>query len=142
MIIDSYERMTQNCFRGMLAQTSLAGTRSPEAQQTLTRSVLRAAELLEVSQAELAAVLGVSPATVSRMGSGRYVLQPDRKEWQLAALFVRLFRSLDSITGGRDDLSRAWLRSHNQALMASPAALLGEIESFVRVVQYLDASRG
>ena len=104
--------------------------------------MLRAAELLEVTQAELAAVLGVSPATVSRMGSGRYVLQPDRKEWQLATLFVRLFRSLDSITGGRDDLSRAWLRSHNQALMASPASLMGEIESFVRVVQYLDASRG
>jgi hypothetical protein len=75
------------------------------------------------------------------MTSGRYLLQPDRKEWQLAALFIRLFRSLDSITGGRDDLSRAWLRSHNRALMAVPATLLGEIESFVRVVQYLDASR-
>jgi DNA-binding XRE family transcriptional regulator len=125
----------------MLTQISPAGTRSPEAQQTLTRSLLRAAELLEVSQAELAAVLGVSPATVSRMNSGRYVLQPDRKEWQLAALFVRMFRSLDSITGGRDDLSRAWLRSHNQALMAAPASMLGEVESFVRVLQYLDASR-
>jgi hypothetical protein len=35
------------------------------------------------------------------MASERYWLQPDRKEWQLALLFVRLFRSLDSITGGR-----------------------------------------
>jgi hypothetical protein len=75
------------------------------------------------------------------MGSGRYLLQKDRKEWQLAALFVRLFRSLDSITGGRDDLSRAWLHSHNRALLSVPAALLGDIESLVRVVQYLDASR-
>lgn len=115
--------------------------RSPAAQQTLTRAVLNSAEFLDISQIELASVLGVSPATVSRMTSGRYLLQPDRKEWQLAALFVRLFRSLDSITGGRDDLSRAWLRSHNRALMAVPATLLGEIESFVRVVQYLDASR-
>jgi hypothetical protein len=85
--------------------------------------------------------LGLSLATVSRISLGRYVLQSDSNEWQLAALFVRLFRSLDSITGGRDDLSRAWLRSHNRALMAPPASLLGEIESFVRVVQYLDASR-
>jgi hypothetical protein len=75
------------------------------------------------------------------MNSGRYVLQTDRKEWQLAALFVRLFRSLDSITGGRDDLSRAWLRGYNRALGAVPASLLADIESFVRVVQYLDASR-
>ena len=116
-------------------------TRSPAAQQTLTRAVLRAAELLDVPQAELAGILGVSTATVSRMSSGRYLLQPDRKEWQLGALFVRLFRSLDSITGGRDDLSRAWLRSQNEALRGIPSSLLGEIESFVRVVQYLDASR-
>ena len=125
----------------MLAQKSFAQTRSPAAQQTLTRAILKAAELLNVSQAELASVLGLSPATVSRMSAGRYLLQPERKEWQLAALFVRLFRSLDSITGGRDDLSRAWLRSHNHALRGEPALLLGEIESFVRVVQYLDASR-
>jgi hypothetical protein len=103
--------------------------------------VLRSAELLEVSEAELAGVLGLSLATVSRISLGRYVLQSDSNEWQLAALFVRLFRSLDSITGGRDDLSRAWLRRHNRALMAPLASLLGEIESFVRVVQYLDASR-
>jgi hypothetical protein len=94
-----------------------------------------------VPQAELAVILGVSAATVSRMSSGRYLLQPDRKEWQLAALFVRLFRSLDSITGGREELSRSWLRSHNDALLAAPASLLGEVASLVRVVQYLDAHR-
>jgi hypothetical protein len=116
-------------------------TRSAAAQQTLTSAVLNAAGLLEISQGELADILGLSAATVSRMGSGAYLLQPGRKEWQLAALFVRLFRSLDSITGGRDDVSRAWLRSHNRALMGTPAMLLREIESFVRVVQYLDASR-
>jgi Protein of unknown function (DUF2384) len=75
------------------------------------------------------------------MASDRYLLQPDRKEWQLALLFVRLFRSLDSITGGRDELSRAWLRSRNLGLGGVPALLLADIESFVRVVQYLDGSR-
>lgn len=118
-----------------------AGTKSPEAERVLTAAVLRAAELLGVTQAELAGVLGVSPATVSRMGAGRYSLQPDRKEWQLGALFVRMFRSLDSITGGRDDLSRAWLRGQNKALAGAPLAMLNDIERFVRVVQYLDASR-
>ena len=122
-------------------QPSAPDTRSNVARQTLTGAVLNAAELLDVSQSELAAILGLSPATVSRMTSGRYLLQFDRKEWQLAALFVRLFRSLDSITGGRDGLSRAWLRSHNHALSATPVSLLHQIESFVRVVQYLDASR-
>lgn len=119
----------------------LASPGSMSAQQTLTEAVLKSAALLDVPQAELAVILGLSAATVSRMGSGRYLLQTGRKEWQLAALFVRLFRALDSITGGRDDLSRAWLHSHNRALQGVPAAMLGEVEPFVRVVQYLDASR-
>jgi hypothetical protein len=125
----------------LLPRNSPETTRSTAAQNTLTQAVLKAAELLAIPQAELAIILGLSPASVSRMGSGQYLLQPDRKEWQLAALFVRLFRSLDSITGGRDDLSRAWLHSHNSSLRSAPAALLADVESFVRVVQYLDASR-
>ena len=85
------------------AEVPVEDIQSVAAQQTLTTAVLRAAELLQVPQSELAGILGLSPATVSRMSSGQYLLQVDRKEWQLAALFVRLFRSLDSITGGRDD---------------------------------------
>lgn len=127
--------------RSSAALGQVLDTRSEAAQQTLTDAVLRASALLDVSQSELASILGLSPATVSRMAAGRYLLQTDRKEWQLAILFIRLFRSLDSITGGRDDLSRTWLRGGNDALHASPASLLSDIESFVRVVQYLDASR-
>lgn len=117
------------------------GIQSTEARKVLTSAVLRAADLLAVTQAELSEILGVSPATVSRMGTGRYSLQPDRKEWQLGAMFVRMFRSLDSITGGRDELSRAWLRGENAALVGTPFSMLSDIERFVRVVQYLDASR-
>ena len=116
-------------------------TRSQAARQTLTEATLNASTLLHVSQAELARILGLSPASISRMASGRYFLDPDSKEWQLAALFIRLFRSLDSITGGNDALSRQWLRNHNTALAAAPHSLLGEITGLVTVVQYLDASR-
>ncbi len=116
-------------------------TQSEAARETLTHAVLKAATLLQVSQSDLAQILGISPASISRMGNGRYRLDPASKEWQLGALFVRLFRSLDSITGGNDELSRRWLHSENQALQAVPASLLADIPSFVRVVQYLDSSR-
>jgi DNA-binding XRE family transcriptional regulator len=66
------------------------------AQETvLTNAVLRAASKLDVSQAALAAILDVSEATVSRMKKGDYALQADTKPFELAVLFVRLFRSLD-----------------------------------------------
>ena len=74
--------------------------------------------------------------------AGSYHLQRGRgKEWPLAVLFVRLFRSLDAITG-QGEAAQAWLRSPNRALGAVPKDLIGEPEGLVRVVHYLDAHRG
>lgn len=109
--------------------------------KVLTKALIRAARALELSQAKVAATLGVSTPTVSRMFSEKYVLDPERKEWELAALFVRLFRSLDSIVAS-DEKARAWLNSENRALGARPVDLLTRAEGLVRVLHYLDAARG
>jgi len=122
-------------------QQALEGTRSEAARQTLTEAVLQAAALLGISQAELASILGISAASVSRMANQRNLLDHESKEWQLAALMVRLFRSLDSITGGNDEISRKWLRSHNVGLAAVPGDILKDVSGIVSVVQYLDAAR-
>lgn len=120
-----------------------AQTPAPAAEpgRVLTQATLRAGELLGLQQGDVAHVIGVSAATVSRMKSGTLALEQGTTPWQLAALFVRLFRSLDSITGGRDDASRAWLQGDNAALNGRPAELICNIEGLVRVVQYLDATR-
>lgn len=108
----------------------------------LSRSTVRAAQLLGLSQRALGHVLGISDATASRLFAGKYLLARDRaKEWELALLFVRLFRSLDALWG-HDAAARAWLASENVALGAAPAELLGSIEGLVRVVAYLDSARG
>ncbi len=112
-----------------------------DAGVVLTRAALRAAALLELPQSELARVLGVSPATVSRWASGNKALVPDSKAWQLAALFVRLFRALDAIVGSDDAAARAWLASPNVALGGEPRALLRDPAGLVRTVDYLDAAR-
>jgi DNA-binding XRE family transcriptional regulator len=118
------------------------GAVSPAHGRTLAKATLRAAELLGITQAELAPILGVSRATVSRMGSGGHLLAPGQKAWELAALFVRLFRSLDALVGSNEAQSRAWLNSENLALGAPPRELIPRAEGLVRVVQYLDAARG
>jgi hypothetical protein len=108
----------------------------------LTKAVIKAARLLEVSQSRVAQTLGVSEATVSRMFGGKYLLEPERgKEWELAALFVRLFRSLDSILAS-DEKARAWLNGRNAALGARPIDLISRVDGLVRVLYYLDAARG
>lgn len=120
-----------------------ATVRAPaaEADAVLTRAVLRAARLLGVPQSDLAAILGVSPATLSRYASGRKRLEPGSKAWEMAALFVRLFRSLDAIVGSDDAAARAWLRGDNAALGGVPLELVRQVAGLVRTVDYLDAAR-
>ncbi|MCC5793643.1 MAG: DUF2384 domain-containing protein [Chromatiales bacterium] len=113
----------------------------PAPAAVLTKAVIRAATQLGLSRALLARILGVSPATVTRLYSGEYQLDERRKEWEFALLFVRAFRSLDSIVGD-EHTARQWLNSENRALNARPVDLLRQAEGLVRVVHYLDASRG
>ena len=103
---------------------------------------MRAARLLAFSQRELARILGVSDATASRLVAGRYQLSRERaKEWELALLLVRLFRSLDALWG-HEEAAHAWLTTDNLALAARPVDLLPSVEGLVRVVNYLDNARG
>ena len=108
----------------------------------LSKAVVRAARLLAFSQRELARILGVSDATASRLFAGRYQLSRERaKEWELALLLVRLYRSLDALWG-HEAAAHAWLTSSNLALAARPVDLLPSVEGLVRVVNYLDNARG
>ena len=112
------------------------------AAATLTKAVVRAAGLIGVSQQSLARILGVSAATVSRMFSGQYRLARERgKEWELAVLFVRMYRSLDAIFG-HADTAQQWLNGENLGLMGKPVELMQTTEGLVRVLHYLDAHRG
>jgi transcriptional regulator with XRE-family HTH domain len=117
-------------------------TSKPEPRLVLTGAVLRACALLEITQSSLAQILGLSPSTVSRMANGSYRLDDQKKEWELGALFVRLFRSLDAVIGSNDSAARVWLNGQNTALAGRPIELIRSTEGLVRVVQYLDAARG
>jgi transcriptional regulator with XRE-family HTH domain len=116
--------------------------RSGAEAAVMTKAVVRAANLLRLSQREIAGMLGVSAATASRLFAGSYRVSPERpKEWELARLFVRMFRSLDALWG-HGDAARDWLSSHNLALAARPVELIGSVDGLVRVVAYLDNARG
>ena len=114
----------------------------PEPRLVLTSAVMRACALLEITQSSLAQILGLSPSTVSRMANGAYTLDDQKKEWELGALFVRLFRSLDAVIGSNDESARRWLNDENSGLKGRPIDLIRSTEGLVRVVQYLDAARG
>ena len=113
----------------------------PDPAAVLTRATLSAAARLGLRSRELAAVIGASEASVSRLKGAR-VLDPTSKEGELALLFLRLFRSLDALMGGDEARARAWLRAENLHLGGVPADRMRSVEGLIDVVQYLDAMRG
>jgi uncharacterized protein (DUF2384 family) len=114
---------------------------TPSEAALLTKAALRAAARLGMTSKSLAAVIGVSEATVSRMRSGDYTLQPGQKSFELAILFVRFYRSLDAIVGGDEAVARAWLKNPNKALDAEPLALIQTVSGLMNAISYLDARR-
>jgi transcriptional regulator with XRE-family HTH domain len=115
--------------------------RNPEAGAVLTKAALRAADRLGLSGRQLAGIVGVSEATVSRWKRGDSLLESGSKPFELAALLVRTFRSLDAITGGDEAVARRWLASPNTALAARPVERMMQLQGLVDVATYLDARR-
>ena len=107
----------------------------------LTKATLRAAEKLGLKNRVLASVIGISEPTVSRMSRGAYFLQPDEKSFELGALFVRLYRSLDAIVGGDEKVARSWFTNENSALGYTPINLVQKVSGLIHVIQYLDSRR-
>jgi DNA-binding XRE family transcriptional regulator len=110
-------------------------------RQVLTKAVINAAALMELRATTIGQILGLSKSTVSRMGDGRYLLKKTNKEWELAALLTRLFRSLDAIMGGDKAAMRSWLAADNTALADAPKTLITNITGLTRTVDYVDAYR-
>jgi hypothetical protein len=115
--------------------------RRPDPAAVLAKAVLSAADRLGLRNRHLAAVIGSSEASVSRLQTGRG-LDPASKEGELALLFLRLYRSLDALVGGDDEQASQWMQSHNDHLGGVPAERIRTVEGLVDVVQYLDAMRG
>lgn len=108
---------------------------------TVTKAVIAAAERLGLSARQLAAVIGVSEASVSRMKRLDFRLERGTKPFELALLLIRLFRSLDAIAGGDEVVARGWLRAENLALGGVPLEKIATVSGLVDVLAYLDARR-
>lgn len=89
----------------------------------------------------LGRVIGLSEASLSRMARDQFTLGLEEKPYELSLLFIRLFRSLDSIVGGDEATARAWLRNENLALGGKPIAMIETVPGLVSIVEYLDAER-
>jgi len=112
-----------------------------DASAVLSKATARAADLLNLNNASLARVFGVSEPTIASDRAGRGI-DPATKEGQRALLLVRVFRSLDPLVGGDEAKRVAWMHSHNKALQGVPAKLVENPEGLEATLGYLDGMRG
>jgi hypothetical protein len=115
---------------------------APSPSGVLSKALVAAARALGLNQAEVGAVLGSSPASMSRTFGQERGIEPDSAEGRFALLFIRIFRSLDALVGGDEEKARGWLRAENHHLGAPPVTLLSNAPGLVHVAEYLDAMRG
>jgi len=113
----------------------------PEESSVVTKATIRAADRLEIKANVLAKIVGVSEPTISRVRKGEYEFEPGQKPFELAVLFVRLYRSLDSLMGGDDIVSASWIKNKNTALDGVPLDLIQTVSGLTNVIDYLDARR-
>jgi hypothetical protein len=69
------------------------------------------------------------------------MLRREEKAFELAVLFVRLYRSLDAIVAGDDAVAASWLKNRNTALDGKPLAMIQTVSGLTHVLAYLDARR-
>jgi len=110
--------------------------------EIVTTAVLRAADLLQINGAQLAEIIGVSEATVSRMRGGGMVLDASKpKQYEAALHFIRLFRSLEGICDGDLAYAVSWLKTPNRYLNDAPANLIRSFSGLISTVDHIDAFR-
>lgn len=114
---------------------------APNESGVITKAALRAAERLGIKNNALAKIVGVSEPTVTRMRKGDYLLERGQKPFELAILFVRLYRSLDAVVGGDDTVASSWIKNKNIALNSVPLELIQTVAGLTNVIAYLDSRR-
>ena len=105
----------------------------------IAKSVVRAGLALGLTQAEIGEIIGASASQISKMKDASVSISG--KPVELSAYLIRVFRSLDTITGGDRETNRQWMRNPNSDLNGVPAELMKTAYGLVAVMSYLDAAR-
>ncbi len=112
-----------------------------EEGRVLSGAMARVAACWQLTNEQMAAALGISAASASRLKAGRYPLKRGDKAFELGQYILRLFRSLDALLGSDDLAARSWLHTDNLDLEAKPIDLIKTVRGLTMVADYVDDFR-
>ena len=113
----------------------------PNREVVLTNAVIRASNLLGLNDQQLSNIIDVSPQNLADIKVGQRLLKDGSSSFRLATLLIRVFRSVDAISGGDVSVIKKWMKSQNTKLNGSPIEIITKKEGLENVVSYLDSRR-
>jgi len=108
----------------------------PDAKQVLSKALLNAAEVMGLTQLDIAAVIGLDHSVLYQG------ISPDSKAGELAKLFIRCYRSLYVLVGGDQEQMAHWMHTYNKQTQGIPADQIKKDIGLSCVLDYLNAIRG
>jgi hypothetical protein len=108
----------------------------PDPGELLAKAALRAGKALGLSQTEIGAVIGRDRTSLRRG------VDPDTKPGELAALLIRVYRSLYVLVGADGEPMKHWMGVENHHTGGVPREQIRTVTGLARVAEYLDAIRG
>ncbi len=108
--------------------------------QLVANSLAQAAKFMEITNIELAKMMGISASAFSRAIQKGF--SPQSLKGQVALMIIRVYRSLSALSGQNHGFMTHFLRTKNTYFNQAPLETMDTLEGLVMVNHYLDAMRG
>ena len=113
---------------------------TPDPAKVLTVAALRAGAALQLSDDELAQVIGVEKHAIVHFKIGQEMISVNSGAGLRCQMLIRMFRALEHLVGGDQEMCRQWLRSHNETAGGDPAEVIANPDGLRQITEYLEAN--
>ena len=104
----------------------------------LAEAILKTADLLGLSNTQLAAVMGLDLASMNQIEFSA-VLEPTSAHGEAGILLIRLYQSLSSLTGGDSEWIDYFMNAFNTATDGVPIQQIQIIKGLEKVLTVVEA---
>ena len=111
---------------------------SASTSMVLAEAVLKTADLLGLSNTQLAAVMGLDLASINTVESSA-ILEPASPQGEVGLLLIRLYQSLSTLTGGDSEWIDYFMNAFNTATDGVPIQQIQIIKGLEKVLTVVEA---
>lgn len=111
--------------------------------KAITHALFRAAVLLDITNVDIAEIIGLNESKLSLMGTEGFMVVEESEAGKRAALFIEIFDGLEAVCGGSLQHMQTWLKTENSDMGdISPLKMVKTHEGLIFVCGYLGKVSG